>query len=157
METAERSAIKKIPMSYMLDEDDEEENEGKSIRWVVIVAMILVAYVAWGCLAAAYAGRDGNTGVMGMGGGRLRSRGIMMMISLALSFLVTSVTQIPNVFSVISWNFSNRLWLPVLFIVVEICIGVGGIGLQKLENNLAQPTGRRKKKKRRKKRPRQEM
>ncbi len=129
--------------------NEKKEDKGKSIRWVVIMSMIFVAYVAWGCPASSWAGSEGDGSFVVIGRGR--SRGILMLVSAIVSFLVTSVAELPNLVTVISWNFTNRLWLPILFIVLEACILAGGFGLQQLENNLAKPAGRRKKKRRRKK------
>lgn len=75
-----------------------------------------------------------------------------MLISAIYSFVATSITQLPNFFSVITWHLQNRIWLPILFVVLECGIVAGGYGLQKLEENLDGPKkpGRRKKRKKRK-------
>jgi hypothetical protein len=55
-----------------------------------------------------------------------------------------------ELFSVIMWHLQNRIWLPILFIVLECGIVAGGYGLEKLENNLAGPkilpSGKKKRK-----------
>jgi|GEM_PF-1853565 len=127
---------------------DKTEDNGKSILWVVITSMILVAYVAWGCLASSYAGSEGDGSLTMIGRGR--SRGILMLVSAIISFLITSVAELPNLFTVISWNFANRIWLPILFAVVEVGLLAGGFGLHQLEKKLS---GSRRKKKRRRRKP----
>lgn len=62
----------------------------------------------------------------------------MLMIASVVSFLVNSVIQLPSIFSVITWNFSNQIWLPILIVVLELMLVAGGFGLQKLEQNLSQ-------------------
>ena len=124
--------------------------EGKSIRWIVIVSMIFVAYLGWGFMAGSYA-EIGATALPEVGNLRIRrgrGMGIALLISAVVSFVVTSITELPNFFSVISFHMSNRIWLPILFIVLEGLVLAGGYGLQKLEENLEKPRHRRKKKKR---------
>jgi hypothetical protein len=73
-----------------------------------------------------------------------RTNGRLLLISAVFSFIVTSITQIPKFFTIISWHISNRIWLPILFIVLEAAVLAGGYGLKKLEENLSKPPGRRK-------------
>lgn len=122
----------------------------KSIRWIVTVSMIFMAYLAWGFLAGSYAGHSGGA-VTPVVVGRRTSR-IFMIIMGIYSFVATSLQQLPNIFSVISWHLQNRIWLPILFIVLECGIFAGGYGLHKLEQNLNGPkkSGGRKKKKKKK-------
>jgi len=115
--------------------------EGKSIRWIVTVSMIFMAYLAWGFLAGSYAGSSG--GAVLVTGGR-RSGAILLFLSGIYSFIATSITQIPNFFSVILWHLQNRIWLPILFVFLELGILGGGVALQKLEDNLSAPQRRRR-------------
>lgn len=119
----------------------------KSIRWIVTMAMILMAYLAWGFLAGSYAGSAGGAVAPVVG---RRTSGFIMLILGVYSFIATSIQQLPNFFSVLLWHLQNRIWLPILFIVLECGIVAGGYGLQKLEENLNGPpkSGSRKKKKR---------
>ncbi len=130
--------------------------EEKSIRWIVIMCMIFMAYLAWGFLAGSYAGSE-DAVLVGVSRRARRASGILMLISAIYSFVTTSITQLPNFFSVITWHLQNRIWLPILFVLLECGIVAGGYGLQKLEQKLEGPreSGPRqsgRKKKRRKKR-----
>jgi hypothetical protein len=113
--------------------------EGRSVRWVVFTSMIFVAYLAWGFMAGSYAANTHSAGII-VGGGEL---GILtMLISAIYSFVATSIMETTNFFSIISWHFSNRIWLPILFILLEAGIALSGFALQKLEVNLSNPAGR---------------
>ena len=116
-------------------------DDSKSIRWVVTAAMIFVAYLAWGFMAGSYAESSHVGGVI------IGRRGLIaastMLLSAIYSFVATSIWELPNFFSVISWHFSNRIWLPILFILLEVAIVFGGVGLQRLEDNLSKSRGRR--------------
>jgi uncharacterized membrane protein YhdT len=121
--------------------------QDKSIRWNVTMCMILVAYLASGFLAGSYAGNSGGAVAPVVG---RRTSGIIMLIMGMYSFIATSIVQLPNFVSVIMWHLQNRIWLPILFVVLECGIVAGGYGLEKLENNLAGPkilpSGKKKRK-----------
>jgi hypothetical protein len=121
--------------------------QDKSIRWTVTMCMILVAYLAWGFLAGSYAGNSGGAVAPVVG---RRTSGIIMLIMGMHSFIATSIVQLPNFVSVIMWHLQNRIWLTILFVVLECGIVAGGYGLEKLENNLAGPkilpSGKKKRK-----------
>lgn len=138
----------------------------RSIKWIVIMSMIFVAYVGWGFMATSWPGAavpevappEGTTVRVSA-----RGFGFALLIASILTFLVNSVTQLPNLFSVIAWQFSNQIWLPILFIILEGLIVAGGVGLVKLEAHLAAGSPaedvphlrQRKKKKRKRKRLRE--
>jgi len=115
-------------------------SEGKSIRWIVIASMLFVAYIGWGLLAGSYAGDAHADGVVA---GRREVAGLTLLASAIYSFIATSLMELPNFFRVISWHFSNRLWLLVLIVLAEVGVAGGGYGLKKLEENLSQPRRRR--------------
>lgn len=114
--------------------------EGKSIRWVTIAALLFVLYVGWGLMAGSYAGGAHAGAVIS---GRRGGAGIGLMASAVFSFVATSIMELPNFFAVMSWHSSNRIWLPILILIVAVGVCGGGYGLHKLEQNLSKP--RRKK------------
>lgn len=118
-------------------------SENKSIRWTVTVAMIFAAYIGWGMMAGSYAANSHVAGVVV--GRRGPIAAVTMLISAIYSFVATSVAEIPNCFTVLSWHLSNRIWLPIVFLLVEVGIVFGGIGLSRLEENLSKSRKRRKK------------
>ncbi len=117
------------------------EGEEKSLTWLVGASLVLLLVVGWGCLASSYAGATEGTEFAVTPSGRMtaRGRGIGMLIAATITFLLNAIQQLPNFFNVISWHVSNRVWLPILFIVLAIAIVVGAIGLKKLEQNLEKP------------------
>ncbi len=118
-------------------------SEGKSIRWIVIASVILVAYLGWGFMAGSYAENSHVGGVIVVSTRGSLSGGSMM-LSAVFSFVATSVMELPNFFRVISWHFSNRIWLPIVFIILEVLVVAGGYGLKKLEEQLESPRNRRR-------------
>ena len=103
-----------------------DSKDGKSITWIVTASVILVAYLGWGFMAGSYAGSSGGAIHFGPS-----SR-----ISAVYSFVITSITQLPSFFSVIGWHLSNRIWLPLLFVILEVAVIAGGVGLNRLEQSL---------------------
>ena len=113
-------------------------DEGRSITWVVKISVILVAYLGWGFMAGSYAGTLGGGAVIIRPDnvGSLRYRALDVLGSAVLSFVITSIMQLPSFFSVIGWHFSNRIWLPILFVTLEVAVIAGGFGLKRLEQSL---------------------
>lgn len=114
------------------------QDEGTSTTTVIGMLMLAIAAFGWAFAAAAYAHetegwRQGSTSLtepdqdgvqyderFEQGGGlRRQSRASWM------DFIWNAVRQVPNVISVISFNFQHRLWLVILFAVLE----VGALGL----------------------------
>ncbi|VAX41448.1 hypothetical protein MNBD_PLANCTO02-2679, partial [hydrothermal vent metagenome] len=52
--------------------------------------------------------------------------------------------QLPNFPAVIGWNLKNRIWLPILLIVLELIVFFGGFKMKALEKQLAKPYRSRK-------------
>jgi uncharacterized membrane protein YhdT len=125
------------------------EQDGKSLRWIVTASLVLIVVIGWGSLASSYAGAvEGTLPTVGSSGRMtVRGRGVAMLISATITFLWNAVAQLPNFFSVISWHCSNRVWLPILFIVLGLAVVAGAWGLKKLEDNLSKPGYRPKKRK----------
>jgi hypothetical protein len=44
----------------------------------------------------------------------------------------------------VAWHFSNRIWLPIILIVLEVLALLGGIKMKSLEKELSQPSRRKR-------------
>lgn len=123
------------------------EESGKSLNWIIAVLMIAIATFGWGFLAGSYTGSQSsglsgmtaeerqNMDVRGLGEARREAKG---------AFVANAIAQLPNLPSVISWHFSNRIWLPILILLLEVGALVGGFGMKRLEKQLEQPKSRRR-------------
>lgn len=128
----------------------------KSIRWMVGSLVLLVAFFGWGFLAGSYADAhavvsddsDAAKEVLHLRRGTGALSAVVMLFSSVIVFLVNAITQLPNLPWVIGWHFTHRVWLPLLIIMLEAAVISGGYGLQRLEENLAQPPGKAKKRRR---------
>ena len=119
----------------------------KSITWIVIAAAIFVLVLGWGFLAGSYTGAHApaidemsDDELQDLKSRHRRQAGR----SAIVTFVATSIEQLPNMPSVISWHFSNRIWLPVLIALALGSVVGGGFVLKKVEQNLNQPRGRRR-------------
>ncbi|MCA9057444.1 MAG: hypothetical protein KDA85_03060 [Planctomycetaceae bacterium] len=120
--------------------EEEMAEQGKSIRWIVIWSSVLLVYLAWGFMAGSFAGSTHGVIVTG----RRRPNAIGMLLSALYTFVITSILELPNFLTVIGWTFQNRIWIPILFLMLEIGLLAGGYGLQKLEQNLSAPRSKRR-------------
>tara|TARA_R110002111_G_scaffold262794_2_gene341074 strand:- start:9840 stop:10232 length:393 start_codon:yes stop_codon:yes gene_type:complete len=114
-------------------------NDGEaSTSKIIVMLMLAIAFFGWAFFAAAYAHSeegwrqaDSSTNVadptaVGQDerfedGGSIRRSSK----SSLKDFIWNAFRQIPNVFSVIAFNFKNRLWLIILF----ACLEAGALGL----------------------------
>lgn len=99
----------------------DHEDEGLSIRAVVVLAMLVIAAFGWAFAAAAYA-HEMEGWASGMGGRHAFS-----------AFALNAVTHIPQAFEVIGFTFTKRLWLAIVILVLEFLVLLGGLGLKKIE------------------------
>lgn len=121
------------------------ENEA-SLGWVVGALAVVVALFGWGFLAGSYAGSQA-TPMSEMSSEELKELNTRTPLrakraSMAM-FVTNAIEQLPNMGSVISWHFTNRIWLPILILVAELGVLGGGIIMKKVESSLAQPARRR--------------
>lgn len=115
----------------------KKKDEEPSTHKVIAMLMVAIALFGWACAAAAYAhakegwrsneaekfieensAEDPNETRFGR---RSRARGAMIknvFVSLK-DFVFNAFRQIPNVFSVIAFTFTERLWLIILFACLE--------------------------------------
>lgn len=117
----------------------------KSVTWIVVAAAIFVAVFGWGFLAGSYAGANAtlmsemNDDELQDLDTRLPARARRGAIS---AFIGNAIEQLPNMPAVVSWHFSNRVWLPILIGVAMLGVIGGGFALKKVEQNLSQPKHR---------------
>jgi hypothetical protein len=124
----------------------------KSITWIVAAVMLVIAGFGWGFLAGSYDGahsqqfREMSPPVRPDSDIRVTRRPgvVTVAVAAAIKFTYTAFAQLPNLPSVIVWHFSNRVWLPLTIVVLEILAVVGGYSLKTLESKLAQPYRRRR-------------
>lgn len=130
------------------------ETKERSLRWMVISLSLLVAFFGWGFLAGSYEGAhatplsemDGaEVEVVHLRRGSGGVAGVVMVLSSVLFFLLNAVTQLPKLPDVLMWHLSNRLWMPILILVVEMGVIGGGYALQRLETSLSGPPAKPRK------------
>ena len=114
----------------------------KSVGWVVGMVMLVIAAFGWAFMAAGYAHAHENwrEGVAAAS----EPMGVTAARRAAWKdFLRNAVRQIPNCLAVLQDTVVNRVWLLVLFIVLEVLAAFGGYKMQKLEVALNAPPRRR--------------
>lgn len=120
---------------------------GKSLNWVIAALAIAVAAFGWGFLAGSYAGAHAKP-MSEMNeqelkefseGGILRTRKENF-----ATFIQIGCEQLPNLPAVIAWHFSNRIWLPILVVLLEVGVFAAGYGMKRVEQQLEQPRHRRR-------------
>ncbi|GAB4138043.1 MAG: hypothetical protein Tsb009_05930 [Planctomycetaceae bacterium] len=114
------------------------QKQEKSILWVVLVSMCVIAVFGWGFLAGSY---DGAHAVPHSEQDvKNPSPDSSRVVSSRYAFFSNAVEYLPQFPTVISWNFSHRAWLPILIVALEILTLFGGIFLKRLERQLTQPS-----------------
>jgi hypothetical protein len=121
--------------------------EEKSLTWIVVAAAVFIAVVGWGILAGSYAGAHA-TSISDMSADELQeldTRSPTRARRGAVSaFVGNAIEQLPNLPAVISWHFSNRIWLLILIGLAMVGVVGGGFALKRVEENLSQPKHKRK-------------
>lgn len=119
----------------------------KSVTWILVASVVFVVVVGWGFLAGSYAGANATPmsemseeELQDLDGGGLRHS----KRSAVAAFVTNSIEQLPNLPTVVSWHFANRLWLPILIMIALVGVVVGWVVLKRVEQNLNQPRHRRK-------------
>ena len=126
----------------------------KSLTWIIIAAAIFVVVFGWGFLAGSYAGAhatpmsdmtaDEMQELDTRGSSRARRGASRARRGAVRAFIGNSIEQLPNLPAVISWHFSNRIWLPILIALAMLGVVGGGFALRKVEQNLSQPKHKRR-------------
>lgn len=142
------------------------EPEGKSITWVIVMTMLVVAWVGWSSLATAYvrsiegpttlAAEDLDDEIPRFSRRRATTRGLAAITAAFMEWVINGFTQIPNLVSVIRFGLTERMWLVGMFGGIEIAVLFLGLKMKALEASFADSPDydgppRRRRKKRRKK------
>ena len=113
----------------------------KSIVWVAGALAVVVAVFGWCLMAGIYASDVEGYRVES---GRRYSRPRVNVLGGIAAFFWNGVREIPNAPAVLSYNFTQRLWLPITILVVEGGVVAAGVGMKKLEDSLEGPRRRRR-------------
>ena len=103
-----------------------EENEGKSILWVIGALMLAVLGGVWTFAAGDYYQNAGA------GGG-------------SVNMFANAAAQIPNAASVISYTMKTRAWLLIVLVVLEALVFGLGVVMKRVEKDLNGPARGKKK------------
>jgi hypothetical protein len=121
--------------------------EQKSLTWLVAMMMIVIAVFGWGFLAGSYAGahapKMSETPVeevedLDTLSPRSARRGAIT------AFVGNALQQLLNLPAVISWHMTNRIWLPILILGLEVAALMGAFVMKKVETAIEQPRTRRR-------------
>ena len=121
----------------------KDHDEGWSTKQVITLVMIGIAMFGWACAAAAYAhakegwrsneverfaeehGDELESDFRSTRRAAARSAMIKTAARALMDFIGNAFKQLPNCLAVIAFTFSERLWLIILFAVLE----AGAVGL----------------------------
>lgn len=120
-------------------------NTEKSVGWVTASAMFVIALFGWGFLAGSYTGatsrRISQMSVEELS--NIERRGLVQARRDGkLYFVANAIKQLPNFATVMSWHFSNRVWLPITILGLEILAAGGGYAMKRVERELSKPLHR---------------
>lgn len=118
----------------------------KSLTWIVVMLMACIALFGWGFLAGSYDGAH-SPNMSEMDPKDHKDVDVRMMrrpdrVGIA-KFIGNAIAQLPNMPTVISWHMSNRIWLPITIIALEVGALLGAILLKRVEKALEAPRRRR--------------
>jgi len=120
----------------------------KSVTLVIVTLMLTIAVIGWGFLAGSYSGATASSlselseeeiaefNHSRSNVRRTANRG-------EIEFVFVAIEQLPNIPAVIGWHFSNRIWVPILILVLEAGALFGGLKMKSLEKQLSTPHRRR--------------
>ena len=114
----------------------------KSVVWVIAMLMLFIAVLGWAFAAAQYAHGVESwraNPVENSGATRpLRRIAIYQMTASSLGdFVGNAFKQIPNLAAVASYNFRERLWLPLTVLTLEVLLVVVGFKMHALDRELS--------------------
>jgi len=127
---------------------DDDQEQGRSVKWMVGALMITIAFIGWGAMASAYEAHmqplldvDGPDGPLiaprfGRGRGGVL---IVMFAIMVLDFIINAFVQLPNLFSVISWNFQSNIGVPIGIAVCEVGALAVGLFVKSMEGHADDP------------------
>ena len=126
------------PKSKPKSKRKKKKDEELSTHKVIAMLMIAIGLFGWTCFAAAYAhSEEGwrsneaekfaeeNSDIESENsrfGRRARAKSAMIKTTFVAlkDFVMNAFRQVPNLFSVIAFNFKDRLWLVILFAFLEV-------------------------------------
>ncbi len=106
----------------------QKKDEEQSTSVVLIGLMVGIALFGWAFCAAAYATEQQGLHDFGRG-----SKG---------TFITNAFVQIPNGVAVMSYVFQNKIWLPIIFGVLEVLALGFGIVMKVVEKKIDGPPQR---------------
>ena len=119
----------------------------KSVTWVIGTLMLAIAVIGWGFLAGSYSGAHAASlselseeEIAEFNHNRSNVRRTARRGE--IEFVFVALEQLPNMPAVIGWHFSNRIWLPILILVLESGALFGGLKMKSLEKELSIPRRR---------------
>lgn len=119
-----------------------EEEENKSVVWVIATVMVLIAGFGWGFMAGSYVGAN-STPLSELSEAEredINTRTPRRAIRGGMGYFIgNAIGQLPNMPAVISWHLSNRIWLPALIVLLEVGAAIGGWKMKQLEQELSKP------------------
>ena len=120
----------------------------KSVTWVIVTLMLAIAVIGWGFLAGSYSGVHASSlselseeEITEFNHNRSNVRRTARRGE--IEFVFVAFEQLPNMPAVIGWHLSNRIWLPILILVLEAGALFGGLKMKSLETQLSKPRRRR--------------
>ena len=119
------------------------EESSLPLKWVILGITALVLAFGWAFMAAGYAHdvEDWRSG--GVEGASELQTMREAKRSAFRDFVGNAFSQMANPIAVFSWNFSNRLWLPICIFVAVIGLIIGGKKMKALEEEMNAPRHRR--------------
>ena len=119
----------------------------KSLIWIIVMVMACIALFGWGFLAGSYDGaHSGNMSEITaeeLKDLKLPSPRRVRGFSIG-TFIGNAIEQLPNCVTVVTWHLSNRIWLPVTIVALEVAVLIGGVVLKRVESALETPRSRRR-------------
>jgi hypothetical protein len=124
--------------------------ENQSILWVMGMLMLAILALGWGVMANSYVqaqepsfSEAAEQGIEREGSGGIlppTARGAARR-SMA-EFVTNAIGQLNNLGTVVMWHFSNRVWIPIVILVLEVAAVCGAVALKRVEVALAKPKRR---------------
>lgn len=125
--------------------------ENQSILWVMGMLMLAILGLGWGLMANSYV--EAQSPNLSQAAGSelparpplfgLQWRGPVRKLGTGLlKFAVNTIGQLNNLGTVVMWHFSNRVWIPIVILVLEVAAVCGAVALKRVEVALAKPKRR---------------
>lgn len=117
----------------------------KSVAWVVLMVMLLIAAFGWAFMAAGYAHSQQGWRTAGAAAAAENRTSLRRANRAAFAdFVANAFAQLPNLPAVVGFNLKNRIWLPILILALEALAVFGAFKMKSLEKELSAPPRRRR-------------